>query len=72
MLWPVTQNWIPPLKIQSNFTDLQEKKITTAVSLRGFNFKLYDFSQMFFLRMGILELLGSSHSDLGLLEVPLQ
>lgn len=57
------QNWIPPLNIQSNFTDL--KKITTSVGLRGFHFKLRDFSQIFFLRMGILELLGSSHNDLG-------
>lgn len=42
------QNWIPPLKIQSYFTDLKEKNCNCSWH-EGFSFQAPWFSQMFFL-----------------------
>lgn len=61
------QNWIPPLKIQSNFTDLKKKEKDCNCSWpEGFSFQAPWLFSDVFLRLGILELLGSSHNDLGL------
>lgn len=59
------QNWIPPLKIQSSFTDLKERKKKKNWS-EEFSFQAPWLFSNVFLRLGILELLGSSHNDLGL------